>query len=333
MATRALTLQARARCVNMSDATNALDQITALRRELKARFDDIELGFKSYDNTLSALQVMVGNVVAAEAQAIAAGATMPATAASASPSGPLPWQAVNVGKVTQRVVKPGPANHSDGRSRRGVTTKQLGYIDHLADEKFARVEGDVTTMLDASQVISQLQDLDDVPEANRDLSTVVAKITQAFEPVKDKLDYNVLRMIPDGRYAVTNDDSTQTVFMRVAKRKSSGSRPECRVVQYKSSDVWNDLQRYFPDGRVIGRNTVHGSTVADLLTQIMMDKAGCADRYGARFTECVNCGRELTDDKSRYYRLGSECIQNRHDLVDFVDTNFGEWTPGKASRD
>lgn len=237
-------------------------------------------------------------------------------------------------KIEQRVVTPGPSNPSDGRSRRFATERQLRYIDNLCSEKFARVDGTVSTMLDASQVIAQLQGLEDVPEDERDLSSVPSQplVTpiQPPEKVKDKLDFNVLRMIPDGRYAVTADSGKQTVFIRLATRKTKGG---VRVVQVKSGDAWDTYQTFYPSGSVIGRNTAHGSVIADLLTQIMMDKAGCADRYGERFSECVNCGRELTDDRSRYYRLGSECIQHRADIVEYVNNKAGEWFAGAASRD
>lgn len=240
-------------------------------------------------------------------------------------------------KVRQRVVSAGPINPSDGRSRFSVTAKQRHFIEKLCDEKFARVEPAISTMLEASQVIAELKVLGNVDEADRDYTGAVASGTpQPAQPipVTDKLDMNILRMIPDGRYAVTADDGKQTVFLKLATRKRyKGDPEEYRDLRYKSSDDWLELQKFYQSGMVTGRNEVHGSVVADLLVQVMMDKAGCADRYGERFKECVNCGRELTDDKSRYYRLGSECITRRPEIVEYVDDNFGVWTPGAASRD
>ncbi|UTN91251.1 hypothetical protein SEA_POKYPUPPY_92 [Gordonia phage PokyPuppy] len=241
------------------------------------------------------------------------------------------------GKVRQRVVSAGPTNPGDKRASLNATPKQRKLIEVLCDEKFARVDPPVFTMLEASQVISELKVLGDVDEADRDYTGAVASGTpQPAQPipVTDKLDKNILRMIPDGRYAVTSDDGKQTIFLKLSSPKIPGSSTEKRRdVRYKSSDDWLPLQSFYDSGMVTGRNEVHGSVVADLLVQIMMDKGGCADRYGERFRECVNCGRELTDDKSRYYRLGSECITKRQDVVDYVDENVGQWTPGAASRD
>lgn len=313
----------------MSDVSDALNEIYAIRTQMQNSLD----AFAARQNASIAEIMKIENKLARAVTASHA-APMPAP-------NPAPVSIQPTALVGQRVVKPGPNRPADTRANRAPSTRQLDFIDHLCDEKFARIEGKVDSMLAASQVIAQLQDLSDVPESQRDESTRVSVLPSAPDPmaavvtpVKDKLDYNILRMIPDGRYAVANDDETQVVFMRVSTRKSKAlSGTEYRVVQYKSSDTWNDLQFYFPTGNVTGRNTVHGSTVADLLTQIMMDKAGCADRYGAKFSECVNCGRELTDDKSRYYRLGSECITKRADVVDYVDNKAGAWYPGAASRD
>ncbi|QDH48730.1 hypothetical protein SEA_NEWT_87 [Gordonia phage Newt] len=237
------------------------------------------------------------------------------------------------GKVAQRVVKAGPNNPGDGRSRRVATDKQGWLINKMCDEKFARVEGGIPTMLAASQIIDQLKALEDVPQDQRDLSTALTPAPEE-EKVKDKLDINVLRMIPNGRYAVTADDGKQTVFLKVAELKTNdGTGQKYRDVKYKSSDNWLPLQKFWPSGQVTGKNSVHGSVVADLLVQVMMDKEGCADRYGERFEECVNCGRELTDDRSRYYRLGSECIQHRDDIVEYIENTRGPWVPGAASQD
>lgn len=320
----------------MSDATDALNQITALRSELKARFADIELGFKSYDNTLSALQVMVGKVVTAEAMAKSAPVAVPPNLTKP----PVPWQAISVGsKIAQQEVRPNDQHRAgDRRAQRGCTDRQANFIRQLLDDKFAKLNRNdlPLTMLGASQVIDKLKQMPDIADDDRDLTSVtVESATPPAEKVKDKININVLKMIPDGRYAVTADDGKQTVFLKLATRKdtASGRTSQYRDLRYKSSDSWFALQKFYPSGQVTGRNSVHGSVVADLLTQIMMDKGGCADRYGERFQECVNCGRELTDDRSRYYRLGSECIQHRHDVVEYIDSTRGPWTPGAASQD
>ncbi|AKJ71881.1 hypothetical protein TIN4_84 [Tsukamurella phage TIN4] len=315
----------------MTELSDALDEVRKARITMEEDFDAFSAAYKA--SLARITKVENGLVAAVRAQWHKPAPVIPPLGGAAPVIRPL--------SIAQRVVKvERDPNTRDGRERRPATDRQLSYIDDLCAEKFARVEGKVSNMLDASQVIGKLKKLDAVDEAARDMSTVVSIVPSAPDPlalpvtpVQDKIDLNVLRLIPNGRYAVANDDETQIVFLRLAERKSKVGNAPHRVVQYKSSDTWNDLQYYWNDGRVTGRNTVHGSSVADLLTQIMMDKAGCADRYGEKFSECVNCGRELTDDKSRYYRLGSECITKRPDLVDYIDNKNGVWSPGAASRD
>lgn len=317
----------------MSEATDILDAISTLIADLR----DTRA---QYTNRLNALEGQVTALMHKQAKVVADEATAKANKAVSAPVPPQPAPGSSTGLLAQRVVKPGPANPSDMRTRRNASPRQLDYIERLCDEKFARVEPSVSNMLEASQVIGELQSLSNVPQASRDLSTTVDKSPAQEqepepEPVEDKIDMNVLRMIPDGRYAVTADDGKQTVFLKLATRTARvASNPASyRDLRYKSSDSWLEFQRFYPTGHVTGRNSVHGSTAADLLVQVMMDKGGCADRYGERFQECVNCGRELTDDKSRYYRLGSDCIQHRLDVVEYIDATRGEYTPGAASQD
>ncbi|AUE22207.1 hypothetical protein SEA_BUTTERBALL_95 [Gordonia phage Butterball] len=293
--------------------TSVQNQIEALKKEVVAEQ-------KRHTAALSSVLISIDTLETWAAKLALQGSVAPTPAAGT--------------KVRQRIVSAGPINPTDGRSRFSVTSKQRNFIEKLCDEKFARVDPPISTMLEASQVIAELKVLGNVAEEDRDYTGAIGSGTpQPAQPVTDKLDMNVLRMIPDGRYAVTSDDGKQTVFLKLATRTIKGSNEEFRDLRYKSSDDWLELQKFYQSGMVTGRNEVHGSVVADLLVQVMMDKGGCADRYGERFKECVNCGRELTDDKSRYYRLGSECITRRHDVVEYVDDNFGAWTPGAASRD
>ncbi|QDM56911.1 hypothetical protein SEA_BEAVER_97 [Gordonia phage Beaver] len=293
--------------------TSVQNQIEALKKEVVAEQ-------KRHTAALSSVLISIDTLETWAAKLALQGSVAPTPAAGT--------------KVRQRIVSAGPINPTDGRSRFSVTSKQRNFIEKLCDEKFARVDPPISTMLEASQVIAELKVLGNVAEEDRDYTGAIGSGTpQPAQPVADKLDMNVLRMIPDGRYAVTSDDGKQTVFLKLATRTIKGSNEEFRDLRYKSSDDWLELQKFYQSGMVTGRNEIHGSVVADLLVQVMMDKGGCADRYGERFKECVNCGRELTDDKSRYYRLGSECITRRHDVVEYVDNNFGAWTPGAASRD
>lgn len=258
------------------------------------------------------------------------------------PRPPAPAVAPVTKKVAQREVRPADQRRpGDKRSQFGCSDRQSGFILQLLDDKFARLNPNdcPLTMLGASQVIDQLKSLPDVPDDQRDLTTVPVQAVVASmqpepepEPVKDKINLNVLKIIPDGRYAVTSSDASQTVFLKLSTRNKSNGYPH-REVRYKSAESWHPLQQYYPSGQVTGRNEIHGSVVADLLTQVMMDVGGSADRYGERFAECVNCGRELTDDRSRYYHLGSECVQKRADVVEYVDRERGPWTPGAASQD
>lgn len=260
--------------------------------------------------------------------------------ARAQSSAPINSTATANGLVGQKTFNPDAMptpSPRDGRALRAPSDKQLSFIDSLTEDKFVMVTRPLKSMLEASYTIDQLKSQPDVPEDQRppqyQKSLHRAPGTEP-EPEKtvspeSRLDFGAMSMIQNGRYAVTSNDGKQTAFIRVKTDKKT----QARVVQGKSSDVWVKLQTYYPSGQVHGRGQWQGTPISELLTQIMLDREECADRYGARFSECVNCGRELTDDKSRYYRLGSECITKRLDLVEYVNEKSGEWFPGAASRD
>lgn len=256
-------------------------------------------------------------------------------------SAPLP-PTQQISGVTQKqidpndLMTPGSFSPNDRRLKNLPTEKQLRFIDALCDEKDARVTRKLRDGLETSKVISHLMAQPNVAESDKDPNGLPSwhRGDPASQPVEkpdesSKLEYNAMRLIEDGRYAVTSNDGKQTSFLRVKTDKKTGAR----IVQAKSSDVWMKLQTYYPSGSVLGQSQHHGSPISDLLTQIMLDPGECADRYGARYSECVNCGKELTDDKSRYYRLGSDCIQRRPSMVEYIDEKYGAWTPGAASRD
>lgn len=248
-------------------------------------------------------------------------------------------------KKTQRQVTLGPDNPADGRSRRLPTNPQQNYIVDLCKDKFARVDGIVDSQLKASQAINSLRGMASVPDDERDETGALYPVAnfpvQTHTPppevstikVQDFLPVKSLVLIPDGRYAVTSTDNKQTVFIRKSHRRRRHLADDI-VIQYKSSDSWIDLQIYQGGtDNVRGRHEIHNSLVADLLTEIMLDKGAAAHRYGERFGECSNCGRELTDDRSRYYALGTECIKSRHDIVAWVEQTKGEYQQGAASVD
>lgn len=231
------------------------------------------------------------------------------------------------------------------RSDRPVSDPQRRYLGDLLESKYARTDRAVVTMADASRAIGTLKAMPErapgsLPPAPSQLpptpppAPAPVTVSKGLEEGTDYLPRNVLAVIPDGRYGVSNDTGTQTVFLRVVQQKlRDATGTLVRKVQYKSSDAWLDAQTYWPSGRVTGRREIHGTKVPDLLAQVMLDTGGCADRYSRRFSECCNCGRELTDAISRWYALGSDCIKKRADVVAYVEDLRGEWQPGMELRD
>jgi len=147
----------------------------------------------------------------------------------------------------------------------------------------------------------------------------------------EPLDERMVKRIPDGRYAVENNDCTQICFLRVrtypqtAKNKLRGAT----VVQSKSADRWNNEYVYWPSGRIQTGHSgyLHGTEIPELLIQVIANPQEAALTYSKHYDECTRCGIDLTDKRSRFYGIGPECEKHRPDVINYVHSIKGEFDP------
>lgn len=259
-------------------------------------------------------------------------------------------------KVKVEYKRADPLSH-DKRASLAVTAKQASTARRMADERHAVFE-QPRNMLEASRLIAALGKMPKVkpapaqtytcPRCKRDYALEsdmfmcpcphtpqppmpVTPPQPPYEPFKKLM----LDKIPDGRYGVANNEMTQTVFMRkkswapdAKNKRLAGST----TVQVKSADVWHDAFIYWPSGKVSAyKKSWQGTDMNELLTMVFMDIGGSAQNYADKFSECSNCGIELTDDRSRYYGLGTDCIKRRTDIVNYVESTKGPYTKGAAT--
>lgn len=144
---------------------------------------------------------------------------------------------------------------------------------------------------------------------------------------------DMLNLVRAGRYAVPNLELTEYIFVRVARPKTGRSAGQT-IVQTRHGDAWTERLRYHSNGRLVSRARadVKGMDLSDVIIAIITDQTTAAIEYATRAGCCARCGKELTDDRSRFYGIGPECEKDWPHFTGQVEDKRGAYAPGAASR-
>lgn len=119
---------------------------------------------------------------------------------------------------------------------------------------------------------------------------------------------SLLPSLPDGRYAMRMDETEPFIFYRV-KRHTKGRLNGCLTIQTQHSErlmraavKWRSGEWYFE--REKQRTIEH-------MLLICLDSKQAGFNYAEQLNRCCICGKDLTDDRSRYYGIGPDC-ETRH---------------------
>ena len=143
--------------------------------------------------------------------------------------------------------------------------------------------------------------------------------------------------IREGRYAVSTDDSDRMTFIRI-----SIIQPFKNVQRRRAFEGWLKIQtqhgddlrdRYVisPDGSKYYAYTSWGPrAMVPHLAMIVADPWRAAIAYGRELGQCCRCGKNLTDERSRYYGIGPECETKWGTIIDEVIENYGTFVPSEG---
>lgn len=129
----------------------------------------------------------------------------------------------------------------------------------------------------------------------------------------------ILPGIPDGYYAVAKgDDSDHIDFIRLSRPKHGKYRGTLKI---------QSIHGAFGDGRLeirgalwpSGSLSIYDKRYLDPLMTLIADHQGAALLYGRKIGRCARCNSRLTDETSRHYGVGPECIKHVQWIVDKVD--------------
>lgn len=137
----------------------------------------------------------------------------------------------------------------------------------------------------------------------------------------------LLLMIKDGYYAARRDDESPVIFFKVT-RPTLGNYKGAFKVMTQHSEQWKLAYVYWPSKR----ETVVRSDIKELMLLVMANMPKAAAFYAFEKNRCQICGKELTDDRSRYYGIGPDCETRHQVVVEDIDFRFGPWEMGKLRR-
>lgn len=197
-----------------------------------------------------------------------------------------------------------------------ATNAQLNFIRSLSERTGYEPNLDlVRTKGDASRMIDWLKK-----------QPAGAGRKAAHKVNEDILPKRMLDLIDEGRYAITTDDNTQHIFLRVSRPKS-GQYRNCTKIQTQHSDAYTTQLVVAADGRVLKRrhSRIKGMELKDVLVTLLANQRQAAVEYGQKIQQCCRCGRELTDERSAYMGIGPECEQHWPWIIEMVEDTKGSY--------
>ena len=135
--------------------------------------------------------------------------------------------------------------------------------------------------------------------------------------------------IRDGLYAVDIGTVQQyVIFVRIS-RPLRGKLAGCFKIQTQHGDRYAEAAVKYPSGSW----RVFTNRKADLdkaLLTICVNPLDAAVLYAKEKGRCFAHGGDLTDERSRYYGIGPECVKSWPDYVNKVHEERGIWTGEKG---
>lgn len=134
----------------------------------------------------------------------------------------------------------------------------------------------------------------------------VTEASTAHREQKGKVPPELLRMVEPGRYAVRADSAHPYTFVRISIGKTAKYKDAIKVQTQHSERLSDPKMVVWPSGKV----SLYDVTIEDPLLLVIADRQGAARAYARELGRCARCGVELTDEQSRRYGIGPECIKH-----------------------
>lgn len=199
-----------------------------------------------------------------------------------------------------------------------ATARQLSYINDLGGSRAKAVR---MSKSEASDYITVLK------RRPRPVNLQTTAPNRVTTKVPISMLYDAIKPGREGRFAVQADTNTPYVFFRITTPKSGQFAGSLKVQTQHGPDfklalvVWPGVEQ---------RVTVYNKSVEDDLLLVCVDPNGGKIAYGRELHHCGICGKELTDERSRWYGIGPDCETRNGHIIDLVNDSVGPYRPGRA---
>jgi hypothetical protein len=195
-----------------------------------------------------------------------------------------------------------------------VTDRQLDYIETLGGPAARQA----ATHLDRKAASALIDELKKKP---KEVAPMPEPVVRQEDP-RHKMIKGLLPMVADGYYAVQKDEGGHVDFLRISRPKKN-KWAGCIKVQTVHGSVGKVKLSPEPVAAMWASGTfsvyLRNNTVEDMLLLLVADSQGSLRRYARLLAHCCRCNAELTDDKSRHYGIGPECVKYWPHIIEQVD--------------
>lgn len=190
------------------------------------------------------------------------------------------------------------------------TAAQHRYVEILQGD-VARVR--LMSKRDCSAYIDRLK----TGKESKVLVTAPGRSVKEPDP-KTKMIAELLKSVPDGRFAVRMDASDPWKFVRVSRPKVGSSSRFAGAIKVQTQHGPNLSDAKFvvwPSDQI----SVYEYSIEDTLLLLVADYRGAARAFARELGRCCRCNTELTDQRSRRYGIGPECETYWPWIIEMVD--------------
>ena len=209
-----------------------------------------------------------------------------------------------------------------------VTTKQLDYIAVLHGDT---VHAAKLTRRSASDYIKHLiKNKKDAPvtvPVSAYVPPVEVEIAPTEEvPTTSKTDMvkGLIKMVPDGYFAVRAYDGAPISFLKVARPKNGNFRDGVKISSQHGPSL--EVRWVLWPSQRVSVYRWNGHDIEEDMLLLIADWKGCTRLYAEKMKKCGRCNTKLTDPRSRFYGIGPECEKHwAWWLDDVAEERGGYW--------
>lgn len=180
-----------------------------------------------------------------------------------------------------------------------ATGAQVRYVEILGGDSTLAAG---MTKTQASQYIDSLKK----EKARVSTPTPSVPLPPAPTSPPTKVPVALLQMVREGRYAVRPDSAHPFTFLRITRPKTGKYKDTIKVQTQHGPNLSDPKFVVWPSGKV----SVYRWDIEEPLLLVIADQQGAARAYARELGRCARCGLELTDEQSRRWGVGPECIKH-----------------------